>query len=108
MIFFQNALDLQKRAIQRREKTSHADIHHWVQEELEILQSTVQAQYSLEKLKEDKAYLASQLAELQLQNDSANQEQISELMEYVELRNNQIKDLEKHIEESNQGIRVHT
>lgn len=96
-------MDLQKRAIQRREKAVNADIQNWVQEELEILLSTVEAQYTLEKLREDKAYLAAQLAELQLQNELANQEQISELMEYVELRNTQIKDLEKNIEESDQG-----
>lgn len=108
----QDALDLQKRAAQRREKAANAkeDVHSWVTQELEVLLSTVDAECSLEKLKIDKAYFASQLAELQLHNESdnalSNQAQVSELMEFVELRNKQIKDLEQHIKESNQGINI--
>lgn len=76
-------------------------------EELEVVLSTVDAEFTLEKLKQDRASFANRLAELQLKSESdspqANQAQISELMEYVEIRNKQIKDLEQHIAESNQG-----
>ena len=101
-------MDLQKKAVQRREKAANAkdDVHSWVTQELEVLLSTVDAECTLDKLKTDKAVLAKQLAELQLHNESgnlSNQAQITELMEYVELRNTQIKELEQHIKESNQG-----
>uniref|UniRef100_A0ABD2VXV7 Kinesin motor domain-containing protein n=1 Tax=Trichogramma kaykai TaxID=54128 RepID=A0ABD2VXV7_9HYME len=109
-----DALDLQKRATLRKEKTANAkdDIHAWVTQELEVLLSTVYAECTLNKLKKDKAVFAKQLAELQLQKESqpsqSNQAQISELMEFVELRNKQIKNLEQNIQESNQENRAKT
>ncbi|XP_001606485.2 chromosome-associated kinesin KIF4A [Nasonia vitripennis] len=109
-----NALDLQSKAAQRREQTANAkgDIHSWVTQELEVLLSTFDAERTLDKLKKDKASFANQLAELQLQNqidDSIlKQAQISEIMEYVEVRNAQIKEMEKNIKESNQENRAKT
>jgi kinesin family protein 4/21/27 len=78
-----------------------------VSQELEVLLSTVDAECTLENLKKDKAYFANQLAELQLHSESSNtlsiQNETSELMEIVEVRNAQIKQLEQYIKESNQG-----
>lgn len=75
---------------------------------MEVLLSTFDAERTLDKLKKDKAAFANQLAELQLQNENDDsilkQTQIAEIMEYVEVRNAQIKEMEKHIKESNQGI----
>ena len=79
-------------------------------QELEVLLSTVDVECTLDKLKRDRAFYAKQLAELQLQNESQNslpdQTHISELMEFVELRNKQIKEMEQNIMESNQGIYI--
>ncbi|XP_014206954.1 chromosome-associated kinesin KIF4 [Copidosoma floridanum] len=108
-----DALDLQKKAAQRREKATanvKEDVLSWVHQEFEVLLSTVDAEYTLEKLKKDRTANANRLAELQLHNESdsslSNQAEIADLMEYVETRNTQIKDLEKHIAESNQDNRA--
>ncbi|XP_058809269.1 chromosome-associated kinesin KIF4A [Phymastichus coffea] len=100
-----NALDSQKKvATLRREKNvnSKEDVSSWVNQELEVLMSTVDAECTIERLKADKAVLANQLAELQLNHESRHQAQIEELVEFVELRNIQINDLEQHVKESKQ------
>lgn len=106
MIFQKDALDLQKKvATHRREKNQNTkeDVSSWVNQELDVLLSTVDAECTLERLKTDKAICANQLAELQLNNGSENRTQVEELMEIVELRNAQINELEKHVQESKQG-----
>ncbi|CAL7949262.1 unnamed protein product [Xylocopa violacea] len=102
------ALDLQKRAIIRKEKlrTNIDEIQNWVTQELEILESTVDAEYSLEKLMEDRASLTRMLDKLRNSSD-VNETKIAELDEFLELRNTQITDLQQKIIESDQENRAH-
>ncbi|KZC08147.1 Chromosome-associated kinesin KIF4A [Dufourea novaeangliae] len=104
-----DALDLQKRAAtMRKEKANNTDkIKNWLTQEVQILVSTVDAEYSLEKLMQDRASLAAMLEKFRNSTDP-NIEQISELTEFLDLRNTQITDLQQKIVESDQENRVNT
>ncbi|KAF7401535.1 hypothetical protein HZH68_007355 [Vespula germanica] len=107
------ALEVQKKAKERREKTlnNKNDIQSWVRQELEILLSTVDAENSLQKLISDRKYLKCQLEELK--NDSnVDETELAELKEFLTLRNTQIQDLQQKINEANEenraNIRINT
>ena len=74
---------------------------------MEVLLSTVDAECSLERLMQDRALLVNQLKDLRDKKDdyepSVFQKQESDLVEFVELRNTQITDLQQKILESDQG-----
>lgn len=77
-------------------------IQNWLTQELHVLVSTVDAEYSLENLMQDRASLAQMLDKFRNSSD-INEEKISELTEFLDLRNNQITDLQQKIIESDQG-----
>ncbi|KAK2579122.1 hypothetical protein KPH14_001293 [Odynerus spinipes] len=101
------ALEVQRKASQRREKTNNSknDIQSWIKQELDILLSTVDAENSLQKLIIDREYLAKQIQELK-NDSSANETELAELSEFVSLRNTQIKDLQQKIIEADQENRA--
>ncbi|KAG7209375.1 hypothetical protein KM043_015475 [Ampulex compressa] len=102
------ALDVQKKAMQRREKLTNKDgIQTWVTQELQVLLSTVDAECSLHKLMQDRASVVCQLDWLRNSNNP-DKEEIAELTEYLDLRNAQIADLQQRILESDQENRANT
>ncbi|XP_076378598.1 kinesin-like protein 3A [Megalopta genalis] len=103
-----DALDLQKKvaATKKAKLNNNLDrIKTWLDQELQILVSTVDAEYSLEKLMQERASLAVTLQELQ---DSGDEEKIAELSEFLDLRNTQITDLQQKIVQSDQDNRKNT
>ncbi|XP_076282466.1 kinesin-like protein 3A isoform X2 [Lasioglossum baleicum] len=99
-----DALDLQKKvAAMKRGKTNNNldKVKNWLHQEKEIIISTVDAEFSLEKLMQDRALLA---AELQT-DDPQNKEKVAE---FLELRNTQITDLQQKIIESDQENKKNT
>ncbi|XP_076163701.1 kinesin-like protein 3A isoform X2 [Ptiloglossa arizonensis] len=104
------ALDLQKKAAaMKKEKMNNKPdkIQNWLTQELHVLVSTVDAEYSLENLMQDRASLAQMLDKFRNSSD-INEEKISELTEFLDLRNNQITDLQQKIIESDQENRKHS
>lgn len=89
----------------RKEKLNNNSdkIRSWLNQEIEISLSTVDAEFSLEKLMQDRALLTQKLKEFQDSNEP-NQTEIDELTEFLELRNTQITDLQQKIVESDQGM----
>jgi len=71
-------------------------------QELEVLMATVEANYSLEKLMQDRASLVHQLEQLK-KNSDLNEKELVTVTEFIELRNIQIADLQQKILESDQG-----
>lgn len=88
----------------RKEKmnTNTDKIQNWLTQEIEISVSTIDAEYSLEKLMQDRASLACMLEKFQ-NGDDVNGTKIAELTEFLDLRNTQITDLQQKIVESDQG-----
>ncbi|XP_053989856.1 chromosome-associated kinesin KIF4A-like [Hylaeus volcanicus] len=103
------ALDLQKKTAMKREKMNNKSekIQNWLQQELHILESTVDAEHTLENLMQDRASLVSMLDKIRNGSD-ANEEKISELTDFIDLRNTQISDLQQKIVESDQENRKHS
>lgn len=71
-------------------------------QELEVLMATVEADYSLEKLMQDRGSLIRQLKQFK-ENSDPDEEELMTITEFIELRNAQIADLQQKILESNQG-----
>lgn len=95
---------MQKRAIQRQERKANSkeEIKTWMAQELEVLMATIEADYSLEKLMQDRASLVHQLEQLK-KNSNPDEEELVTVTEFIELRNAQIADLQQKILESDQG-----
>lgn len=95
---------MQKKAIERQEKKANSKdaIKTWVAQELEVLMATIEADYSLEKLMQDRATLSYQLEQLK-QSGNPNEEEIATISEFIKLRNTQIADFQQKILESDQG-----
>lgn len=72
--------------------------------ELEVLMATIEADYSLKKLMQDRASLVHQLEQLK-KNSNPDGEELGTITEFIELRNAQIADLQQKILESDQGKR---
>lgn len=100
----QGALEMQKRAIQRQERKANSkeEIKTWMAQELEVLMATVEADYSLNKLMQDRASLVRQLEQLKKTSDP-NEKELATITEFIDLRNIQIADLQQKILESDQG-----
>lgn len=90
--------------MQRQEKKANSkdDIKTWIAQEFEVLMATIEANYSLERLMQDRASLVHQLEQFK-KNDDANEEELATVTEFIELRNAQIADLQQKILESDQG-----
>lgn len=90
--------------MQRQEKKANSkeEIKTWIAQEIEVLMATVEANYSLEKLMQDRASLVHQLEQLKKNNDS-DETELATITEFIELRNIQITDLQQKILESDQG-----
>lgn len=103
------ALEMQKKAMQRQERKANSkeEIKTWIAQELEILMATVEADYSLEKLMQDRASLVHQLEQLK-ENSDPNEKELLTITEFIELRNMQIADLQQKILESDQETRAST
>ncbi|KAK1120467.1 hypothetical protein K0M31_012444 [Melipona bicolor] len=101
------ALDLQKRVKKEKMNTNTDKIRNWLIQEIEVLVSTIDAEYSLEKIMQDRASLVCTLEEFQNSND-VNETKIAELNEFLALRNAQITDLQQKIVESDQENNAHT
>ncbi|XP_024883411.1 chromosome-associated kinesin KIF4 [Temnothorax curvispinosus] len=101
------ALEMQRKAIQRQERKANSkeEIKTWMAQELEVLMATVEADYSLEKLMQDRASLVHQLEQLK-KNSDPDEEELMTLTEFIELRNAQIADLQQKILESDQETRT--
>lgn len=102
-LYIQGALEMQKKAMQRQEKkaaNSKDEIETWIAQEFEVLIATVEANNSLERLMQDRTSLVRQLEQLK-RNGDLNEEKL--ITEFIELRNDQIKDLQQKILESDQG-----
>lgn len=82
--------------------TNTEKIKSWLTQEIEILISTIDAEYSLEKLMQDRASLTSMLERFKNSND-INETKIAKLNEFLNLRNTQITDLQQKVIESDQG-----
>jgi len=87
---------------QERKANSKEEIKTWMAQELEVLMATVEANYSLEKLMQDRASLVHQLEQLK-KNSDLNEKELVTVTEFIELRNIQIADLQQKILESDQG-----
>jgi len=87
---------------QERKANNKEEIKTWMAQELEILMATVEANYSLEKLMQDRASLVHQLEQLK-KNSDLNEKELVTVTEFIELRNIQIADLQQKILESDQG-----
>jgi len=100
----QGALEMQKKAMQRQERkvNSKEEVKTWMAQELEVLMATIEANYSLEKLMQDRASLVHQLEQLKKTSDP-DEEELVTITEFIELRNAQIADLQQKILESDQG-----
>ena len=90
--------------MQRQEKKANSkeEIKTWMAQEMEVLMATVEADYSLEKLMQDRASLVHQLEQLKKNND-LDEKELATVTEFIELRNIQIADLQQKILESDQG-----
>ncbi|XP_031828912.1 kinesin-like protein 3A isoform X2 [Nomia melanderi] len=105
-----DALDLQKKAAaMKKEKLNNnvEKIKNWLTQEIQILVSTVDAEYSLERLMQDRASLAATLKQFRNSSDP-DEQKMSELTEFLDLRNTQITDLQQKIVESDQENRTNT
>lgn len=107
VLCIQGALEMQKKAIQRQESkaSSKEEIKTWIAQELEVLMATVEADYSLKKLMQDRASLVHQLEQLK-KNSDPDEKQLATVTEFIELRNAQIADLQQKILESDQGVKI--
>ncbi|XP_072748059.1 chromosome-associated kinesin KIF4 [Anoplolepis gracilipes] len=103
------ALEMQKKAMQRQEKKANSkdEIKTWIAQEFEVLTATIEADYSLERLMQDRASLVYQLEEFK-KNGNSNEEELATISEFIELRNAQIADLQQKILESDQETRANT
>lgn len=104
MLYVQGALEMQKKAMQRQERKANSkdEIKTWMAQELEVLMATVEADYSLEKLMQDRASLAHQLEQLK-KSSNPDEKELVTIVEFIEMRNVQIADLQQKILESDQG-----
>ena len=92
-----------QKSVKRAKMNTNTDkIRDWLIQEIEVLVSTIDAEYSLEKIMQDRASLVCMIEELQNSND-VNETKIAELNEFLALRNAQITDLQQKIVESDQG-----
>ncbi|XP_018340203.1 PREDICTED: chromosome-associated kinesin KIF4A-like [Trachymyrmex septentrionalis] len=103
------ALEMQKKAMQRQEKkvNSEEEIKTWIAQEMEVLMAIVEADYSLEKLMQDRASLVYQLEQLKKNNDP-DEKELATVTEFIELRNIQIADLQQKLLESDQETKTNT
>ena len=90
--------------MQRQEKKANSkeEIKTWIAQEMEVLMATVEADYSLEKLMQDRASLVYQLQQLK-KNNEPDEKELATVTEFIELRNIQIADLQQKLLESDQG-----
>ncbi|GFG32670.1 hypothetical protein Cfor_12769 [Coptotermes formosanus] len=113
-----DALAVQK-SVQERRLQQHgtaAKIQLWIDQELEVLVSTVDAARTLGQLLEDRAMLHGQLDQLKAQlqeNDGAEdriamEEDLKQLQRDIDLRNAQIADLQQKILDSDQENKAKT
>ncbi|PNF43510.1 hypothetical protein B7P43_G09319 [Cryptotermes secundus] len=114
-----DALAVQKSAQERRlqQHGTAAKVQLWIDQELEVLVSTIDAERTLEQLMEDRAVLHGQLDQLktQLQQSEVSgedlfgiEEDIRQLNEDIDLRNAQIADLQQKIIDSDQENKAKT
>ncbi|KAG5325691.1 KIF4 protein, partial [Pseudoatta argentina] len=103
------ALEMQKKAMQRQEKKANSkeEIKTWIAQEMEVLMATVEADYSLEKLMQNRASLVYQLEQLK-KNNEPDEKELATVTEFIELRNTQIADLQQKLLESDQETRTNT
>ncbi|XP_018404227.1 PREDICTED: chromosome-associated kinesin KIF4 [Cyphomyrmex costatus] len=101
------ALEMQRKAMQRQEKKANSkeEIKTWIVQEMEVLMATVEADYSLQKLMQDRASLVHQLEQLK-KNSDPDEKELATVTEFIELRNIQIADLQQKILESDQETTV--
>ncbi|XP_012161107.1 chromosome-associated kinesin KIF4A isoform X2 [Ceratitis capitata] len=106
-----DALDRQRVAQSQRQKTQSAkDINSttnkvdqvvsWVERELEVIVTLIDAEHSLEQLMEDRVIITTRIAELQKQQPetgSGAAQELDTLQEDLEMRNAQITDLQQKV-----------
>jgi kinesin family protein 4/21/27 len=114
-----DALAVQK-SVQERRLQQHgttAKIQLWIDQELEVLVSTVDAEKTLEQLLEDRAMLYRQLDQLKAQLKQIDvgaedritmEEDLKQLQRDTDLRNAQITDLQQKILDSDQENKTKT
>ncbi|XP_067640419.1 chromosome-associated kinesin KIF4A [Eurosta solidaginis] len=104
-----DALDRQRVAQSQRQKTQSAkdvstasnkvdQVISWVERELEIIVSFIDAEHSLEQLLEDRGIISMRIAELRNQHPQAGTaaaQELDSLQEDLEMRNAQITDLQQ-------------
>lgn len=88
-------------------------VHQWVDQELEVLVSTAEAERTLETIKEEKKMLILQKQELQnMSQDDETAEnlklRISEIDDAIQLRTTHIADVEQEIKQCNTENRAKT
>ncbi|XP_049877917.1 chromosome-associated kinesin KIF4 [Pectinophora gossypiella] len=95
------ALDRQKNAALKRNAKGSVKagaVQHYIEQELEVHLSIVEAEKSLEELMEYRAFITEQLEELRHRtDDEANRKKIAELEDDLALRKAQISDLQQKI-----------
>ncbi|XP_054729971.1 chromosome-associated kinesin KIF4A-like [Anastrepha obliqua] len=106
-----DALDRQRAAQSQRQKTQSAkdvntasnkidQVVSWVERELEVIVSFIDAEHSLEQLMEDRGIISIRIEELRKQQPepgSISAQDLSTLHEELEMRNAQITDLQQKV-----------
>lgn len=95
-----DALDKQKSAQSQKKYAASGKIEQtiaWVDQELEIILSVIDAKYSLEQLMEDRAIINKRLKTLKEEINDDHAQEISSLEEDLQMRNAQINDLQQKI-----------
>lgn len=106
-----DALDRQRVAQSQRQKPQTAkdantannkieQVISWVERELEVIVTFIDAEHSLEQLMEDRVIISTRIAELQKQSPesgSGTAQELDTLREDLEMRNAQITDLQQKV-----------
>lgn len=106
-----DALDRQRVAQSQRQKPQTAkdanaasnkieQVISWVERELEVIVTFIDAEHSLEQLMEDRVIISTRIAELQKQSPEAGSgtaQELDTLREDLEMRNAQITDLQQKV-----------
>ncbi|KAF5297092.1 hypothetical protein FQA39_LY02672 [Lamprigera yunnana] len=103
-----DALALRKNVQDQKNFGKIEKLGGWIQQELDIFISTVDAEATLTHLLEDRTTLQSQLNVLKENSQFGESDEIKQLQEDIELRSTQIQDLQQKVLDSDQGNKSKT
>lgn len=91
--------DRQKAIQAQRKNATSGKIEHklsWIDQELEVIMSVIEANHSIEQLMEDRAALTARLQEIK-DSSTGDANDISSIEDEIQMRNAQINDLQQRI-----------